>query len=593
MNQGEFYGANEYNAISEYKHFPAETYRKPWEENYSGKEGADLGKETTSLQTKPKKMRKNADANALADKLFNSLRGVATVATVAAASVAVTTSLITSTPQAELISYECGDTYIEYEMEVSGLEENGEYAIVLSAADEEIAELELNVDGTYSDRITGLKPEWEYTLALVEYDSVLGEIDRFEVKLQTLKYSDQEPIPPPVPDPEPEPEPEPAPIPNVNITGAEITGLNKVDVYFTYSDLPDVGSVELDILFGDSSTDKIILTDEDIAEGYVRINMETSATLTVTPTVIAIKDGAEIRTECQGYTHTFEETFDVDVMVGLYAKTVTFYPTGIACGANCINVTSSLDPETAEVLWLEEAAQIWYSVSAVTTYTLYLSNDNGDILSNEVSVTVDTSVATPEAEYLMNYKNPGDVHITYNDDGTINVYIQTDFTSESEDVYYQITLGGIRYTSRESVARIENIPDESYTLSYDVCMDVDGQQYSIFNVIPSGMVNEEYMYIDSEFADNVLKLQFYKESMYIDLNTVKLVSSAGEEILLTESDFTYNDVYGTYDVVVELSEYAEEVTVYMMANPYYDESAGIENCIGNTRKMFETTVNLP
>ena len=81
--------------------------------------------------------------------------------------------------------------------------------------------------------------------------------------------------------------------------------------------------------------------------------------------------------------------------------------------------------------------------------------------------------------------------------------------------------------------------------------------------------------------------------MYIDLNTVKLVSSAGEEILLAESDFTYNDVYGTYDVVVELSEYAEEVTVYMMANPYYDESAGIENCIGNTRKMFETTVNLP
>jgi hypothetical protein len=33
MGQGEFDSSNEYNAVSEYKHFPAETYQKPWEEN--------------------------------------------------------------------------------------------------------------------------------------------------------------------------------------------------------------------------------------------------------------------------------------------------------------------------------------------------------------------------------------------------------------------------------------------------------------------------------------------------------------------------------------------------------------------------------
>ena len=32
MSQGEFYSANEYNAIQEYKHFPAESYKKLVEE---------------------------------------------------------------------------------------------------------------------------------------------------------------------------------------------------------------------------------------------------------------------------------------------------------------------------------------------------------------------------------------------------------------------------------------------------------------------------------------------------------------------------------------------------------------------------------
>ena len=167
MSKGEFYTANEYNTISEYKHFPAETYRKPWEENPSGNEDADLGAEATSIQKKPEKAKKNDDTKTLMEKIFNSIRGAAT-ATVAAASVLVTaTALVTGTPVAELVRYECGDTYLEYEIEVSGLEDDGDYAIVLSTTDEENIEREIDGNGSYSERIEGLKPEWEYTLSLV------------------------------------------------------------------------------------------------------------------------------------------------------------------------------------------------------------------------------------------------------------------------------------------------------------------------------------------------------------------------------------------------------------------------------------------
>ena len=86
MSQGEFYSANEYNAIQEYKHFPAESYKKLVEENKCGKEEADLGKETTSLQPRVRRRAQGGGAKTLIDKLFHSVRGVATAATVAAAS---------------------------------------------------------------------------------------------------------------------------------------------------------------------------------------------------------------------------------------------------------------------------------------------------------------------------------------------------------------------------------------------------------------------------------------------------------------------------------------------------------------------------
>ena len=183
--------------------------------------------------------------------------------------------------------------------------------------------------------------------------------------------------------------------------------------------------------------------------------------------------------------------------------------------------------------------------------------------------------------------------MTYNDDGTVNMYIKTQFESSSDNVYCLITLGDMRFVTRDKVARIENIPDKSYALHYDVCVEIDGKIYSIFNTSPSGMANEAYIYLGSELTDNVLTMQLYQDAMNFDLSSVRIVSSAGEEIFLTESDFVYNEEYGCYDVSVELGEYADEVVIYVMANPYHYGLEDVEDYAGNERKIFEVTVYQP
>lgn len=581
MKQGEFYSANEYNSTTEYKHFPAEVYIKPKEENPCGKEDAELGKETTMLQPK-RQPPKNKGSNTLVDKIFNSIRGAATAATVAVASVVVTTSIITSAPKAELISLACGTTYVEYEMEISGLQDDVDYSIVVSTTNETPIEIELDGDGRYQNKIEGLTPDWEYTLSVVHYDMFLGEVRHFETTFQTLNA-----------DPIPEPEPEPAPIPQVGVTGVKIVGLNEIQIDFTYEHLTENDRIEFHILYGDSTTNTAVATGKDLTDGYIMVNMDSSDTLTITPIAVVGNGEDETKTACEGYTHTFTETLFVDTMVDLYSQSIVFYPTGITNGAEYLHVTSSLAPDLPELLYIDGAITMWYNAEEVIAYTMYLTNDKGDVLSSEINVTVDTSTPTPSVEYQMQYLNPGDLCITYNDDGTVNIYIQTNFTSDNEELYYQVTLGSMRYKSRDKLLKIERIPDNSYALHYDVCIDIDGVQYSIFHVSPSGVANESYFYLDSSLEDNVLSLALYKDVMYVDMDSVKLITSSGEEISLSETDFTYNEEYGRYEITVEFTQPLTHVVVQMQANPYHVGIEDIDGYLGNARKTFEETVELP
>ena len=122
---------------------------------------------------------------------------------------------------------------------------------------------------------------------------------------------------------------------------------------------------------------------------------------------------------------------------------------------------------------------------------------------------------------------------------------------------------------------------------------IDGVQYSIFHVSPSGVANEPYFLLDSSLDGNTLSLALYKDVMYVDMNSVKLISSSGEEITLSETDFIYNEEYGRYEIVVEFTKPLTHVVIQMQANPYHIGLEELGEYLGNARKTFEETVYQP
>lgn len=580
MNNGEFYNSKEYNSVSEYAQFPAELYIKPKEENKSGNETADLGKEATTLQRKTNAKAENGNHKTLVDKIFNSIKTVATTATVAATALVVTTSFVTNAPKVDLVSLNCGADYVEYELEIDELQEDVAYSIVISAPTQEESKTPLTGNGNYKRRIDGLKPNWEYTLEVVSEDAILGEVTHYQVKFQTLKYVDNE-----------------EPPPSVNVSSVEISGLDEIQIYFTTENVNENSEITLNITYGDSTENDLVLTNTDLENGYATTYMYSSNSLTITPYVTTLKNGEQKETECAKYEQVFDSTLFVETKIGLTAaysyKSVTFYPTGITNGAQNLMVISSEDPSNPELLWLGSELFIEYSSETEVTYTLYFANDEGDALSNEITVTLDTSVLAPDVDYTFNPVNTGDVGITYNDDGTINAYLNTNFACENEDIYYQVTLGRFRYKTREAIARIEGIPDETYPLIFDVCFDVNGQQYSFYRTSLSGVVNEASVesYINSAIGGNSLSLQFYSiNDIYLDFNNLKAVSSTGEEIILSESMFTFDDINSTHELTIEFTQAFEYVTLYVVANPNYLDVKDIPNYSGNIRKTFEVVI---
>lgn len=582
MNNGEFYTPREYNNTSEYMHFPAETYVKPFEENPLGPEEAKLGDEATTLQPTPKAAKGGAPKS-LIDSIFNSIKGVATTATVAVAATVVTTTLVLAAPSVEMISLDVGSDYVEYEIQIDDLDENEDYAIVISTSNEEDVEIEIDESGTYKNRVEGLKPNWEYTLSLVCRGTSLGDVVHFSVKFQTLKHTEQLPDPPPeIPAYTP---------PRVTVTGAEIIGINKIRIDFTHEGVTEKTALKFDILFGDMTTSTVALTADDLSRGYVETAMETSDTLTVTPITTATWYGEEKVTECESFTHTFPTTLTVDATVSFYDGSVILYPVGIMNGAKYLSVRSTENPYE-ELQMLGSTIVLWYSTVGEITYTVYLTNDNGDVLSNEATVTVKTDLEIENPEYSFTYLNPGDINVTYNSDGTINVYLDTMFECDDPSVYYQITLGNYRYVSRDPIARIEGLSDATYPIYYDICVEVDGTLYSVFRTNPSGSVNEQYYYVEGLADGNTFKLTLFDEYMYVDPSYVRLVSSAGEELILGHGDLVYNSEGFYYKCEVEFTEEYEYVTVYAYVNSNLKTIDGIDGYIGDLAKLNEIIIEV-
>ncbi|MBR2970973.1 MAG: hypothetical protein IKC48_04170 [Clostridia bacterium] len=569
MNSGEFYNAKEHNHVSEYRHFPSEIYKKPIEENEIGNELAHLGQEATTLQKTKKNTKSDGDGSKpIMDKLFNAIKSVATTATVAIAAVAVASTLVTAPPKVELVSLDAGSDYVEYEMTVGDLAEDGNYSIVISTTNEESVLQPVEENGTYNGRVDGLKPSWEYTLSFVSHDSSLGDITHFRTKFQTDDHVEQQPNAPPVTPPD------------ITVLGVSVVGLNKVDVSFTAEDLDENSILSFATAFDGQEAEIITPSPSDISNGYVRLTVsEYTTSMTVTPTVtISNTTGDESIIEYEPYSHVFDNSLDMDVIVRLTDGSIVFYYKAISQGATHVSISGDVGEGEAILGEIYDSYYtVYYSEEGELSYTVCLTDENGTPISDSCTVTVDTSLQT-DYEYDFSYRNPGEVAVTYNEDGTVNFYTTIQFQTDHEELYYQVMLGDYRFRYTQPVMRAENLPNTTYPMRYDVCFDLNGIQYSIYSVYPSGTVNESYIpaeYI-ATILDNAVELTIYDYANSLDLSNVRLVGSNGEEIALVESSFVYSEEDFSYSASVQFSDALEYVTLYLYYDPHKDylESIG-------------------
>ena len=544
MNNGEFYSSREHNYIGENRNFPAELYRKPFEENPLGSELADLGQETTTLGNKQPTSKAGGDGGTktLVEQVFNSIRSVATAA-VAVSAIVVTGSVMSSTASANLISIDVGSSYVEYEMEIS--DSTDDLFVILEAPGEKLSETEITEGGVHQGRVEGLKPEWEYVLSLVTRDPVLGDITRFQHKFQTEKHQEY------VPDP---------PNSTASITAVTLADINLVRVDF---DTENVERLTLRIGYPDGEWEDIELTPENISSGFALVSIpDTALAFEITP--IIVFDGKTV--EGEKFEATFENNLEVYPVVRLYEanQEILFNIKAITNGATYLRVESSAEhPATGDYYFNDT---LFYTERQEMTFTVYLTDDTGAILSNQINLTIDTSSVESVPEYDMIFSNPRELGITYNKDGSINIYVYTNFECADESYFCMVTLDKYRAVGREKLLVFENLPNATYGLNYDICFEKDGVIYSVMSYIPSGAVGEIGFYEHYELVENELVLSLSDEKA-VDLNSLRLLSSSGEEIIVKERDFV-RDEDGHLTLRVSFSEPPELVTLYCMYAPF-------------------------
>ncbi len=545
-----------------------------------GLEKANTGAETTTLQNVKDKSKISNRSSSLIEKVFNSLKGITTVATIATVAVVGSVVIASSTPKVELVNFEVVNTSVQYEMLIDDIDYDKEYSIVISTTNEDDISFDVSDNGIYENVVEGLKPEWEYSLSFVSFDEYLGKTIIFEKIFQTYK----EPSVPPA-----------EPNYQLTVTDVSLVGIDEVEVYFDFDNLDETCSeIYFELEYSpDIEKDSIYLKESDFIKGYVTVYINGDYnSFSLTP-IIEYEDGQKQK-EFATYNHTFENVFDIDTFVDTQSGEVVFYLKSLSNGASRVVVEDMITGEVVYEDKLYFQPTVYYDENSPSTlnYKVYLVNDDGLKISNDCLVEIDANF-TLNSDFVFNYKNPGEVGITYNNDETINVYIQTDFSSDNEEVYYQVTIGEFRFKSQENIFEAIGLFNDSYPLSYDVCIDVNGVQYSIYNAYPSGAINETSLdaIIEYVISENAVEIYFDSNNLdHIDLDSLQIISSAGEEIFILETDWVFNQDTYLYSYTTTLQNEFEYINLYATFIPYATQMEGINEYKGSIEYNFYTTL---
>ena len=188
-------------------------------------------------------------------------------------------------------------------------------------------------------------------------------------------------------------------------------------------------------------------------------------------------------------------------------------------------------------------------------YVYYLSDLDGVAKGTENAVTI--NMANVTGVYDFQYVNPGDAVVTFNEDETMNIYLNTTFETEDVDIWYLVrytdynsgAIYDIKYT--ESVAYLEYIPFSDYGIEYFVYKTVDGIEYQLKRVSVSGGIEitstktctGEVQEIDGSSIN--IHINYYD---YYNINSDSLVLLIdGNEYKVQSSEIVYDSNIYTFN----------------------------------------------
>ncbi|MDY2746549.1 MAG: hypothetical protein SOV57_05025, partial [Bacilli bacterium] len=173
----------------------------------------------------------------------------------------------------------------------------------------------------------------------------------------------------------------------------------------------------------------------------------------------------------------------------------TSYSISIKDEANAVDITTGL-------------AESYYLNTITPSSDINLVVQPLDESSNPVLQATTIHISSEEAKSIfestphsLNAVNPGDALITYNDDGTINMYRKTDFSCEDTRIslnafIYETSSTGedgktIYQNGHDSIESngysiIEDIPSNMYIFNYYIYLDYENVRYISFMEYPSG-----------------------------------------------------------------------------------------------------------
>jgi hypothetical protein len=209
-------------------------------------------------------------------------------------------------------------------------------------------------------------------------------------------------------------------------------------------------------------------------------------------------------------------------------------------------------------------------------FTYQLTSPAGEPLGEAHEVRYQTPDSTPLFEML--HVNPGNILQTWNEDGTVNLYADTNFFCEDPNVFYEIEYVGERtYTrrSRDPLAKIERLPDQPYAIIYRVFYVVDGIEYLTYTVAPSGTTGTS-LQVEFDATGTIYGAPALILGVQGKLHGPIELAVNGKPLALTEAELTQDGSFWYYC----FDETVQTLYVKLSAEPTNDDIEYIKEKYG-------------